>query len=78
MTWSFRLADIRGIPLKVEEASERVAAVFEGRRYLGLVGLDGIHEAEAILAFVRLRERASASGLVAVPPVLQRHSETGA
>jgi Zn-dependent protease len=69
------LADVRAT---LEEASVRVAAVFEGRRYLGLVGLDDIHEAEAILAFVRLREPAPASGPRAGAPVLQQHSETGA
>jgi Zn-dependent protease len=69
------LADVRAT---LEEASARVAAVFEGRRYLGLVGLDDIHEAEAILAFVQLRERASASGPGAAAPVLHRHSETSA
>ena len=48
---------------------------------LGVLGsrdLDDIHEAEAILAFVRLREGASDSGPRATAPVLQRRSEIGA
>jgi predicted transcriptional regulator len=69
------LADVRAT---LEEASARVAAVFEGRRYLGLVGLDDIHEAEAILAFVQLRERASASGPRAAAALVGRQTETGA
>jgi hypothetical protein len=51
------LADVRTV---LEEASAPVAAVFDGRRYLGLVGLDDIREAEAILAFLRVREPAAA------------------
>jgi len=51
------LADAR---TALEDASAGVAAVFEGRRYLGLVGLDDIREAEAILAFMRVHEPAGA------------------
>jgi Zn-dependent protease/CBS domain-containing protein len=45
---------------EMAEKASRVAAVFSGGQYLGLVSQDDIKEAFAVLAFMQLRERRSA------------------
>lgn len=48
---------LAGVREVMEEKGTRIAAVYEGAAYLGLVGLEDIAEAFAIQTFVRRHER---------------------
>lgn len=71
VSWSYRIATVRGIPLKIHH-SARVAAVYDDRGFVGLVGRVDIRKAELFLALSR-----SAAG-EGTPPVTADRAQVGA